>query len=189
MPPTESEVSQRHPEKSSYVGKTAIFTKILIRYRCDLSRPCQTCRDREHPELCSYHPPNKRQSIDQSSSVLNDGSAPGSITLGRGEFDFLCRKLNMLENSIADLRREMRLHGNDGIQFHNGDATVGANIDPAVHGRPRKPTHTDVHGVHIKNDAVRPPPSFLPKLALTRYRARLYTSAVAQYQPCSMLCR
>lgn len=79
---------------------------------------------------------------------------PRFVTMGRGEFDFLCRKLNTLENSIADLKRELKRNANHHSPFHDLDTLAGSNIDPAVGGRPRRPTHTDVHGVHIKNDAV-----------------------------------
>lgn len=75
------------------------------------------------------------------------------MTLGNREFDFLCRKLSLLESSIADLKREMKRNANGRSPLYHGDAMSGA-IDPAVDGRLGGPTHTDVHGVHIKNDAV-----------------------------------
>ena len=125
--------------------------------RCDLSRPCQTCRDRDHPELCSYHPPNKRQSIDQGASFSKPDELPsngGLVTLSRNEFDFLCRKLNTLESSIADLRREMGRNTHHQSPYHDPDIVAGSNIDPQVEGRSQEPTHADVHGVHMKNVAV-----------------------------------
>ncbi len=130
------------------------------RCRCDLTRPCQTCRDREHPELCSYHPPNKRQVVDPGLAPVqgNETASNGAfVTLGRGEFDFLCRKLNTLENSIADLRREMQRNGPIQSSFNAVNTSDGANIDPAVQGFPalqnhsRNFSHTDVHGVHMRN--------------------------------------
>ena len=128
----------------------------LTQNRCDLTRPCQTCRDRDHPELCSYHPPSKRQNVDQGSlSILKaaeeTSNGSGFVTLGNREFDFLCRKLSVLESSIADLKREMKRNGRSPL--YHGDTMAGA-IDPAVDGRFHGPTHTDVHGVHIRNDAV-----------------------------------
>lgn len=127
--------------------------------RCDLSRPCQTCRDRDHPELCSYHPPNKRQNVDQNAPATvplmrptEDGhlqpsaAGAGSVTLGRAEFDMLCRKLNGLENSIADLKREIRrnAHESNGTQDSDGSAD----------GQRHHQSHTDVHGLHTKNESV-----------------------------------
>ncbi|KAK3724353.1 hypothetical protein LTR37_000977 [Vermiconidia calcicola] len=123
-------------------------------------KACYPCRqrkvkDREHPELCSYHPPSKRQNVDHSASSMKQedmSTNGGLVTLGRGEFDFLCRKLNTLENSIADLRRELNLNAQGRSASYEADANAGAHIDPAVEGRPQRPTHADVHGVHVKND-------------------------------------
>ena len=124
--------------------------------RCDLSRPCQTCRDRDHPELCSYHPPNKRQNVDQNQPMLKveEGNpGPGFITLGRGEFDLLCSKLNGLEDSIADLRRELLRNSSERTVHHESNVSVGVPA-PIAEPRRRRPTHTDVHGIHTRNDAV-----------------------------------
>lgn len=92
-------------------------------------------------------------SVKQEDTTANGGM----VTLGRGEFDFLCRKLHALESSISDLRRELGFkahHGDESLT--NGESADGmTNIDPAVDGRAaRRPTHTDIHGVHVKNDAV-----------------------------------
>lgn len=134
------------------------YCKLTVR-RCDLTRPCQTCRDRDHPELCSYHPPNKRQSVEQSQAIPRTDDTPsggGFVTLARGEFDFLCRKLNSLENSIADMRHEMRRTGASRSIFADTDATHETNIDPAMEAAPAADEirHADAHGVHMKNVAV-----------------------------------
>lgn len=78
----------------------------------------------------------------------------GFVTLSRNEFDFLCRKLNTLESSIADLRREMRRNTHHQSPYHEPSVVAGSNIDPQVEGRSQEPTHVDVHGVHMKNVAV-----------------------------------
>ena len=106
--------------------------------RCDLSRPCQTCRDRDHPELCSYHPPNKRQAADQPAPSVpvprsEDGfSAPGaapaaagSVTLSQAQFDMLCNKLHGLEDSISELRNE--------ISRNSQGRATSDNHDPALY--------------------------------------------------------
>ena len=129
--------------------------------KCDLSRPCQTCRDRDHPELCSYHPPNKRQNMEQGHPMLKveegtEGS--GFVTLGRGEFDMLCSKLDGLENSIAELKRELSLNSterhSERYDQHDSNASAGASVYGAE-TRLRPPTHQEVHGIHTKNEAVR----------------------------------
>lgn len=82
---------------------------------------------------------------------MEDGqptSAPGAatVTLGRAEFDMLCRKLNGLENSIADLKREIRRNANDSNGHHDSDGSADGT---------RQQSHTDVHGLHTKNESVR----------------------------------
>lgn len=153
MSPAKSQVSQRQHMKEDFLDRTLV----LILSRCDLSRPCQTCRDRDHPELCSYHPPNKRQNVEQSTPAprmrpVEDGhlstpasGAAASVTLGRAEFDMLCRKLNGLENSIADLKREIRRNAHDSNGNNDSDGSADA---------PRQHFHTDVHGLHTKNESV-----------------------------------
>ena len=78
----------------------------------------------------------------------------GFVTLGRGDFDLLCSKLNGLEDSIADLRRELHRNSSERTVHHDSSAPVSA---PALMTEPRqrRPTHTDVHGIHTRNDAVR----------------------------------
>ncbi|KAK4545157.1 hypothetical protein LTR36_003708 [Oleoguttula mirabilis] len=159
--PPQSDVDEFLRKKRKAREHKACYPCRQRKVKCDLSRPCQTCRDRDHPELCSYHPPNKRHIADQGQPVLKieEGvSGSGFVTLGRGEFDMLCSKLNGLEESIADLRRELSRNSSERLTQHERDASAGAHIlggAPAVgsEGRPRRPTHTDVHGIHTRNDA------------------------------------
>lgn len=87
---------------------------------------------------------------------MDDGASNGNlITIGRNEFDFLCQKLNNLENSITDLRLEMKRNMHAQSPYHDVETSGMSNIDPAVDGRPQASKHVDVHGVHMKNVAVR----------------------------------
>lgn len=116
--------------------------------RCDLARPCKTCVEREHPELCDYHPPNKKQSTAAStinpialprpeereapSSITttnknnnnNDTNNTNTVTLDRSDFDHLCRKLDSVESALEDLRREIKTNNN------NNNATATAHRTP-----------------------------------------------------------
>ncbi|KAK4574297.1 hypothetical protein LTR86_002058 [Recurvomyces mirabilis] len=126
--------------------------------KCDLSRPCQTCRDRDHPELCSYHPPNKRQNIDMDHPMIKaeEGVNGNSfVTLGRGEFEMLCSKLNGLEDSIAELRHEISRNSavDPNITRHESHAAAGAAKPNGHRRKENAPTHTDVHGIHTRNEA------------------------------------
>jgi len=79
------------------------------------------------------------------------------VTLGRAEFDLLCSKLNGLENSIADLRREISRSALS--QRDEGADNVSAGTPPTLNTAERevphrRPNHTEVHGIHTRNDAV-----------------------------------
>lgn len=84
-------------------------------------------------------------------------ASSGMIMLGRNEFEMLCHKLNGLENSIAEMRRELSSRN----AIERGGFASGSGDDPAArlpqtNGRPASRSHTDVHGIHTRNDAVRP---------------------------------
>ncbi|KAH9807345.1 GAL4-like Zn(II)2Cys6 (or C6 zinc) binuclear cluster DNA-binding domain [Teratosphaeria destructans] len=172
MPP-QSDVDEFLRKKRKAREHKACYPCRQRKVKCDLSRPCQTCRDRDHPELCSYHPPNKRQQGDQGHPILKveEGSAiTGMITLGRAEFDMLCNKLNGLENSIAELRRELgRSSSYDQSSYSHQPNGHRHEVEPAHHYRgpiappiqpgpeyldtlPQRPSHYDVHGIHTRND-------------------------------------
>ena len=86
---------------------------------------------------------------------VEEGAPNGNfVTIGRNEFDFLCQKLNNLENSITDLRLEMKRNFHAQSPYHDLETSGMSNIDPAVDGRPQASKHVDVHGVHMKNVAV-----------------------------------
>ncbi|GAM86568.1 hypothetical protein ANO11243_045820 [Dothideomycetidae sp. 11243] len=117
--------------------------------RCDLNRPCKTCVEREHPELCDYHPPAKRQNMGLPGIAAvgpeDVGPGPGTpfsatamptgatVTISQADFSGLLRKLDGLESSIDDLRRELRAT--------NRSAALGRNFDisgpstPLINGR------------------------------------------------------
>ncbi|KAK0978103.1 hypothetical protein LTS01_012839 [Friedmanniomyces endolithicus] len=155
MPP-QSDVDDFLRKKRKAREHKACYPCRQRKVRCDLSRPCRTCSDRDHPELCSYHPPSKRQNIEPSSHPMikaEDGPADaGLVTLGRPEFDLLCSKLDRMESSIAELRRELNSNSASRAVRHASSASVGAiSLNGDV--PQRRPTHTDVHGIHTRNDA------------------------------------
>ncbi|KAK1088801.1 hypothetical protein LTR33_000378 [Friedmanniomyces endolithicus] len=126
-----------------------------VRYDEQLWRLCGTCNDRDHPELCSYHPPTKRQNVERSHPRIKAEDGPpeaGIVTLGRPEFDLLCSKLDRMESSIAELRRELNNNSASRVVRHGSSASAGAiSLNGDV--PQRRPTHTDVHGIHTRNDA------------------------------------
>ncbi|KAG9958817.1 hypothetical protein KCU61_g8021, partial [Aureobasidium melanogenum] len=134
--------------------------------RCDLARPCRTCVEREHPELCDYHPPNKKQNTSTSSAaslalpaVGTNSGVPAlnanTVTLSRSDFDHLCRKLDNVESALEDLRREMR-SSNRPTQHTSGRSSPSSTTQKADGAQPwinnQFTRHTTVHGLHARND-------------------------------------
>ncbi|KAF2157855.1 hypothetical protein K461DRAFT_317884 [Myriangium duriaei CBS 260.36] len=113
--------------------------------RCDLNRPCKTCVEREHPELCDYHPPAKRQNMGLpavSSAAHDDGTGPptpfsttgaATVTISHADFASLLNKLDGLESNIEDLRRELRAANRSNAL--NRALDVSGPSTPLVNGR------------------------------------------------------
>jgi len=97
------------------------------------------------------------------------GATNGSVVLGRGEFDMLCRKLSGLENSIAELRREIALNSqsrtlnqnHDPALYGSGDnipraLAMGGGLNGQIGQTPQHfKKHYETHGVHTKDNTVR----------------------------------
>ncbi|KXT00611.1 hypothetical protein AC578_3145 [Pseudocercospora eumusae] len=147
--PPQQEVDEFLRKKRKAREHKACYPCRQRKVKCDLSRPCQTCRDRDHPELCSYHPPNKRQNFDGSAPnpLLPGLAGHGYVTMGQGQLDLLFRKLNSLESQLTDLKRDIRRN--------NGDQHNGANgsDDATSSDGNRTRDHTAVHGLHTRNDS------------------------------------
>ncbi|GAB7346606.1 hypothetical protein MBLNU459_g1748t2 [Dothideomycetes sp. NU459] len=142
--------------------------------RCDLARPCKTCVEREHPELCDYHPPGKKQNTGPGSvagvtlpnTEERDGPATTSstVTLSRSDFDHLCSKLESVESALEDLRREIKTNNNNPlVTAQRTPLQLSGRSSPVPNGSSRSDTgqpylnnqftrHTSVHGLHARND-------------------------------------
>lgn len=145
--------------------------------RCDLARPCRTCVEREHPELCDYHPPNKKQATGAPGSIplakpqnagtpagpsfnSNIQSNDGTVTIARADLEHLFRKLDNVENTLEDLRREIRTnnassHQRTPLQL-SGRSSPQQSISRSEPGQIRFENqftrHTSVNGIHATND-------------------------------------
>lgn len=139
--------------------------------RCDLARPCRTCVEREHPELCDYHPPNKKQNTASSSSAPlalpradSSGAAPAmganlamsTVTLARSDFEHLLRKLDNVESTLEELRREIKGSATRPTQQNSGRSSPSSTTQKADTTQPwinnQFTRHTSVHGLHARND-------------------------------------
>lgn len=89
------------------------------------------------------------------STSVEAATVPSTVTLMRSDFDTLCQKLSRLEESIADLRREVRSTQQSNALF-SCDAGRGPTRErsPVDDIDPRRQSHTDRHGLHTKNESV-----------------------------------
>jgi hypothetical protein len=70
---------------------------------------------------------------------------PSYVTVATAQLDMLFRKLSSLEHSMAELRREVRRNTGDANGHHESSEPESS------HGR--APNHTDIHGLHTKNES------------------------------------
>ncbi|KAF2720094.1 hypothetical protein K431DRAFT_249904 [Polychaeton citri CBS 116435] len=155
--PPQAEVDEFLRRKRKAREHKACYPCRQRKVKCDLSRPCQTCRDREHPELCNYNPPSKRQNVDHDGAgpgfKQEDGSAGSYVTVGRAELDLLFQKLNNLEKSLADLRHEISRNASERQAETQLDQSLVQEAATAAAERLQPRRHIDIHGMHTRNDA------------------------------------
>ena len=84
---------------------------------------------------------------------------------------------------MVDLRQELNIRRGGGLLNHELDVPG----DPSADGVMRRPTHADVHGIHMKNDAVSNTDQACVRheLANSTSRASSYILVAAPFPPCS----
>jgi len=80
--------------------------------RCSYESPCQTCVERQHPELCKYDARLKRIQLvpGPAGSPLGASSTrlpPGDGPEAADDWDALLDKLDRLEEGLRDVRKEL----------------------------------------------------------------------------------
>ncbi|KAF2147141.1 uncharacterized protein K452DRAFT_217301 [Aplosporella prunicola CBS 121167] len=135
--------------------------------KCDQAVPCKTCIAREHPELCTYHPPAeshppaKRIShgpshygLADSSNGLNSSinyNVNGTVTIGREDWERLCSKLNAVERSLLDLKGTIR-HASEGpVGPSNGHTETAASTPSRQLSADPSTRHVSSQGIHTTN--------------------------------------
>ncbi|KAK8154786.1 fungal-specific transcription factor domain-containing protein [Phyllosticta citrichinensis] len=133
--------------------------------KCDQAVPCKTCIAREHPELCTYHPPAeshppaKRLNHGSNNGTLDSPSGGlsihfnvnGTVTLGREDWEGLCSKLNSVERSLMDLKTTMRV-ASEGTGAQNGHIESATGTPSrASASEPSNQQQTNTQGIHTTN--------------------------------------
>ncbi|OCL08497.1 hypothetical protein AOQ84DRAFT_376712 [Glonium stellatum] len=152
--------------------------------KCDQSVPCKTCIVREHPELCTYHPPAethppaKRVSlgIGHNGNDFSNGMVHihgGTVTLPREDWDRICAKLQSAEKSLADLKNSITTVSEvSPTAPTNGYSPGTATNTPLAAAAPldNEQRHVRIQGIHTKNDltgqTIHLGPSSVPALVM-----------------------
>ncbi|OCK78467.1 hypothetical protein K432DRAFT_301936 [Lepidopterella palustris CBS 459.81] len=149
--------------------------------KCDQSVPCKTCIVREHPELCTYHPPAethppaKRVSmgIGHNGNDFSNGMVHihgGTVTLPREDWDRICAKLQSAEKSLADLKNS--ISNVSEVPPNNGYSPATVTNTPLAATTPldNETRHVRVQGIHTRNDltgqTIHLGPSSVPALVM-----------------------
>ncbi|ORY13235.1 hypothetical protein BCR34DRAFT_649291 [Clohesyomyces aquaticus] len=154
--------------------------------KCDQTVPCKTCVVREHPELCSYHPPSethppaKRMSLHGVGHNGNDFSNGmvhihgGTVTLPREDWDRICAKLQTAEKSLAELKNSIssvsEVPPNNAPSNGYSPGTNGNTPLAAAAPIDNETTHLRTQGIHTRNDltgqTIHIGPSSVPALVM-----------------------
>jgi hypothetical protein len=118
--------------------------------KCDYETPCNTCIDRDHPELCLYQIPSKRVNFGSFTETLlpnsDDGRPSGT------EWNWICTKLNNVEQSLLELKKDLR-HLAVGYQNTSASGKLPL-IDWVAKDRRSNVTDTGAQGIHTNNDLI-----------------------------------
>jgi hypothetical protein len=116
--------------------------------KCDYETPCNTCVDRDHPELCLYQIPSKRVNVGSFAETLlpnsNDGRPSGT------EWDRINTKLDNVEQSLLELKNDLR-HPAAGYRNTLADGKLPL-IDWAAKDRRSNVADTGAQGIHTNHD-------------------------------------
>ncbi|KAJ4346595.1 uncharacterized protein N0V89_010526 [Didymosphaeria variabile] len=152
--------------------------------KCDQSVPCKTCVVREHPELCTYHPPSEshppakrlNMGIGQNGNDFSNGMVHihgGTVTLPREDWERICAKLQTAEKSLADLKNSVASVSEVSPNAPaNGYSPATAGNTPLAASAPidSETSHVRTQGIHTYNDftgqTIHVGPSSVPALVM-----------------------
>lgn len=138
-------------------GQKACYPCRSRKVKCSYESPCKTCIDREHPELCSYHPPAKRQNLGNDAVVVVDRSATARESQdnsnwmpSRADWDVLRAKLDRVEQCLFELRRDAQKSNGSKKTHTYGHADDSDDSQASILSD--SPTSNKIQGINTNND-------------------------------------
>ncbi|KAF2653023.1 hypothetical protein K491DRAFT_603683 [Lophiostoma macrostomum CBS 122681] len=185
-PPPQADIDEILRRKRKAREYKACYPCRQRKVKCDQSVPCKTCVQREHPELCSYHPPSETHPPAKRISmhnVVNNGNDfsngmvhihGGTVTLPREDWERICAKLQTAEKSLADLKNSIssvsEVPPNNGHVNGYSPATAGNTPLAATAPMDSEQSHVRTQGIHTHNEftgqTIHIGPSSVPALIL-----------------------
>ncbi|KAF2134637.1 hypothetical protein P153DRAFT_362389 [Dothidotthia symphoricarpi CBS 119687] len=149
--------------------------------KCDQTVPCKTCVVREHPELCSYHPPSESHPPAKRISMgmglgnghdFNNGLVHihgGTVTLPREDWERICDKLQQAEKSLGELKNSISSVSEVAPPINGYDPAMSTPL-AAVAPMDGEQSHVRTQGIHTRNDitgqTIHIGPSSVPALVM-----------------------
>ncbi|KAF2000568.1 hypothetical protein P154DRAFT_465791 [Amniculicola lignicola CBS 123094] len=167
-PPPRSDIDEILRRKRKAREYKACYPCRQRKVKCDQNVPCKTCIVREHPELCSYHPPSethppaKRISMHTVGHNGNDFSNGlvhihgGTVTLPREDWERICSKLQTAEKSLAELKNSINsvseVQPSKGTPNGYSPGTAGNTPLAAAAPIDSETSHVRSQGYHTTNE-------------------------------------
>jgi hypothetical protein len=107
--PAQSDVERAILRKRKSRGQRACNPCRQRKVKCNYETPCKTCADRNHPDLCRYQIPSKRPDLSSSTPNLPSNAVHNGTK--QAEWSRLCAKLDQVDHSLRELKRELRSLG------------------------------------------------------------------------------
>lgn len=138
---------ERRKRKAIAQGQKACNPCRLRKVKCSFELPCQTCADRQHPELCIYDPPSRRVRLEpgQRTSVPSSTSSAepwAPWTPSREDWDALSTKMSKLERTldlvlseVAEKSSTMANQAGNSQDHSVEQASLDHDLPPIVHAR------------------------------------------------------
>ncbi|KAF2742691.1 hypothetical protein M011DRAFT_497379 [Sporormia fimetaria CBS 119925] len=185
-PPPRSDIDEILRRKRKAREYKACYPCRQRKVKCDQNVPCKTCVVREHPELCSYHPPSethppaKRLSmhVGHNGNDFSNGMVHihgGTVTLPREDWERICAKLQTAEKSLAELKNSItsvsEVPPNPTHQNGYSPATAGNTPLAAPAPIDSEQSHVHTQGIHTHNEftgqTIHIGPSSVPALIMS----------------------
>jgi len=146
--PGQSDIEKALLRKRKARGQRACNPCRQRKVKCNYETPCKTCVDRNHRELCRYQLPSKRR--DLGFSVENLPPNPDHNGTKRAEWERLCAKLDNVDHSLRELKKELRSLG-------AGDlpplaARKSSHVDWPSQGLTSQAVETSAQEIRANND-------------------------------------